>query len=89
MTCEQVSRGLDFFPALRAAVMAVATCASIAIMVLEGFSTIDVGVMVGYLVCTALAWKEHLCYKQIPFTTEENDALKQMEKKQQEIEREE
>lgn len=89
MTYEQVSRGLDFFPALRAVFMAVTTSASLAIMVLEGLSTIDVGVTAGYLVCTALAWKVHLCYKQIPFTTEENDALKQMEKKQQEIKREE
>lgn len=83
---EQISRGLDFFPALRAACMAAATIFCVVYVILGGFSIWDIITTILYFVGAALAWSEHICYKKIPFFTEENDALKKIRQAELEAE---
>lgn len=83
MTYETVSRGLDFFPAMRAIFMAAAASVCLVVMFLNLFSAVDIGVTFSFMACAVLAWREHLCFKQIPISIEKNDTLKRIEQEAQ------
>lgn len=81
---EQISRGLDLFPALRAFFMAAALVLSLVFLLHKGFFAGNLIVTASYLGGTLLAWAERVCYKKIPFTTEKNDTLKRIEQAERE-----
>ena len=83
---EQINRGLGFFSALRVLLLTICTLVCAAFLPFGYFSIRAIVVTVGNLICSFLAWVGYKCYKSIPFTTEENDALSRIAQQRHEVE---
>jgi hypothetical protein len=77
---DDVSRGFNFFTMARALLSVIGAIAG-GIFILSGsYPTTGVWIVLGFTVSAVLAFAASICYGKIPFTTEDNDAIKQLEK---------
>lgn len=73
---ENISRGFEFFTAVRAGLLAAGTLFSVTYMFAGNVSVPSAAVAVGLFACAIMAWAERKIYKAIPFYTEKNDTYK-------------
>lgn len=76
---ENINRGLIAFTTIRSVLSSFAALICILLIANKNMLSVkSMGMVLGLLICSYLAWEIKRTYQQIPFITEENDTLKKI-----------